>query len=610
MAKKPTKKKSKVKVSKNPGNNSLLFNLTEEDIKSIEDLGFLEELEQFAYGTTIEDPSQALYENEIAMLKAQMAAANNPLTNVLDILGNTAIQVGSSMMTSGKTGTTPGGEEASSTGFAGWLNRLGGMEKKALGGAVGTRNVEVEGGELAELPDGMILDFEGPSHENDGIPINLPIGSEVYSKRILVKGETMAKRKEARAKIEERLNKLLEQNSSDVLAKNTFDRTTATMKAEENHDLAIQDFVSKNFKTPGETEKLAYGTGGEYIPPDWLKDLVRYRTMLDHYDVQPQDPHSASLSGGTPSMGGNVLTDEVVIKEGPPSLIEKPLPTSQNTPTTNDTDDKEGFNWSSLFKNMATPTLGDAVGMYGNWKQAQDILKTIQENRAGDTPNINAFENYGKEGLETLQGAKGYAAQIRDELIQKLNLSRNTSAARNRNSARGVNTMRALDIAGDSILQEGTSDAYSNFANTMLNLISQEAQMENQQDQMVMQGEQARDLADRQDRDNYFTQLITGQKNVNRVTSELGKNLNQIQDRQVNENLINNLSNYVQVNFKNGQITAKEGLDLLGAGDGAAVVRRFEKNKEYANLGYSDADWEALTQEEKNEVVLTKKRKV
>src|SRR5690606_17948488 len=129
-----------------------------------------------------------------------------PWTQGLDLLGNLAIQIGSSMATSG---------------VSKGLNN--GFKKAAYGGTVGS-NVEVEGKEVGQLPNGSLIDFEGPSHEQGGIDVSLPLGTDIYSKRIKIDNKTLAERKKIRERKINRARKALEKNPHDVLAKNTIQR--------------------------------------------------------------------------------------------------------------------------------------------------------------------------------------------------------------------------------------------------------------------------------------------------------------------------------------------------------------------------------------------------
>lgn len=561
---------------------------------------------KLAYGTTIEDPFTALYENQMAQARAEAKAANNPWTTGLDILGTMAMNYGTGMMQSGMADTTPSGEAASTKGFTGFLNGLFGAKKqnKAFGGTVNSP-VEVEGEEVAEFPNGMMLDFKGPSHENGGIDVALPGGTEVFSKRIKVDGKTMAERKLLRQKLAEKLQKLSSENSTDLLLKNALKRNKQVSDAEEFFDLDVQKTVSDVLNPP--KEKLAYGTGPYYNPAlnpslwDWQGMAMQANPsfFLDMFTPDPRSKGSASLyetespTYSTPNYG---LTNA----------------DSGDSGTDADTADKK-FDWGKLFKNVGMPTLGDAIGMYGNWKQAKETNDLILENRAGDTPNINAFKDYGKDGLEVLQKSKDYVSQIRDKNLKDLESARSTSSIRNRNSARGVNTQRALDLATDTGLNKAMSDVYSSFASQMLGITGQEAQMENQQDQLVMQGEQNRDLADRMDRDNFYTQLITGRKGVNQAISTLGGNLNKIKERKTNEDLLNQMFDYAEVNVMNGTISAKEGLKLMGQGNSDNILKRpayleFEKAKEYEGVGYTKEGWDNLSPDQKAFVYITKKK--
>ena len=221
---------------------------------------------------------------------------------------------------------------------------------------------------------------------------------------------------------------------------------------------------------------------------------------------------------------------------------------------------EEGFSLKGILGDV---TIGDALGIAGNLYQSNKIMDTILANRAGDTPNINAFENYGKEGLKTLDETKQYVNQVRDEVLKDLQLDRTSSIKRNRNSARSVNTQRALDLATDAAVNNTQEKTYSSFAEQMMSILGNEASMKNNIDSVVMGGEQKRDLADRMDRDNYYNQLITGHKNIGQTMSQIGTDLNNIKKRKVSMNTINNLSEYVQMN-DNGKLENKPGIEFKG----------------------------------------------
>lgn len=431
-------------------------------------------------GTTkIENPNTALMENQKMMLNADRAVADNPWTKIIDMVGNMAIATGSSMVSQGLSqgfgdGSFAKGDMGSfNTGVGGSLKASNGTRVAAMGGRV-NGNVEVEGKEVAETPDGTLLDFKGPSHENGGIDINLPEGTEIFSKRIKVEGKTMAERKKAREAKMSKLEKLLEKNGSDKVLKDTIAKTKSNHELEEMKDQKIQEIISVMKQAAGKV--YAYGTGETGIQ----------------------------------------------------------------------------------FPNF---TSGDLLGMAGTLYSAFAPMENTREQRAGDTPNINAFENYGKDALETIDRSTDYVASQRDNALMEIEKARTTATAKNRNNARGINTMRALDISSNQAANDAEVDVFDNFAKQMIGILSQKAGLENQQDQVVMGGEQARDLADRQDRDNYYSQMAQDIATKGQGIQTLGKMLNENKANTIAENAINDSS--VNFKYQNGVLTDKAGNPVM-----------------------------------------------
>ena len=116
--------------------------------------------------------------------------------------------------------------------------------------------------------------------------------------------------------------------------------------------------------------------------------------------------------------------------------------------------------------------------------------------------------------------------------------------------------MRALDLAANLQSDLAENDLNLGYDEQLMNLMLNEAQMENVQDQVVMQGEQARDLADRQDLANYYTQLGRDKATIGEGLQETGKDLNQIEQREVIMNILNQLSKYGITIDAKGNITS------------------------------------------------------
>ena len=120
--------------------------------------------------------------------------------------------------------------------------------------------------------------------------------------------------------------------------------------------------------------------------------------------------------------------------------------------------------------------------------------------------------------------------------------------------------MRALDLVANQSLNDSKSDIYSNYARQMQDILRQQAGLENQQDAYVMQGEQSRDLADRQDRDAFFTNLGEGLTGVAKGISQTGKDLNtQIGNQDILDILSDLSKNGISyVRDKNGRLKQKK----------------------------------------------------
>ncbi len=569
----------------------------------------------------IEDPNTALADNQIRLARAEQTAENNPWTKGLDLFGSLAMKVGSSMMSQG----IANGQGADGKGIAGFLNKnqdsvnsgmnlLGMLSQFALGGQVPGVPVEVEGEEVGETPQGDVVQFKGPSHEQGGIDIALPEGTEMFSKRIKVDGVSMADRKKKREKRTMTLEQLLEKNPSDSFIKNSLKRTSEVNDKENNFDLQQQELIAKLLKgkvnpqgplVNTNDKKLQLGTGQGGLKKGYSKNNVYYENPLLSLLVGQfgQDKNSPSMA--TPGFVGpknNPNKSWDADGNGLPDLIQAPNKNLENsvstTPTKETKTGKGTFNPKDILGSLTT---GDALGLIGNYISTFGPGKNTEENRAGDTPNINAFKDFGKDGLHALDKTKQYVNQVRDEQLGDLELSRTAAIKRGRNSARGINTQRALDLSVDANINENKSNIYNQFAQQMMQILGQEAGMENQQDSMVMQGEQARDLADRQDRDNYYTQR--GQDIVTKGygLQKSAKDVNQIKQRDVQQEFMDNFFEYVKANGNTGKISQQEGIKISGD-DMDTQLNGFDYSKASnpsTGKNYTKEEWSKLSELQK-----------
>lgn len=502
----------------------------------------------FAFGGTVESPYTALAEDQINRAKAQLQA-NSGLTNFLDVFGSLTMQAGSSLISKG-IGSASTGEEGK---FAKFLADNSDFFNSLLGstisnifatGGIADNLIEAEGGEIVETPGGEPVELEGPSHEQGGIDLVVPNFTEIYSDRLVgPDGKTMADRKKKRENKVKKLEKILKDNPQDTTAKKTLDKVIADNARQEEEDLALMEQARQMqeglaFALGGIVKGGKYKSGGivgtNPVLPDWMSQLA---AATENYDFNSGNTYSTvdlGLGDYTPPEGA--ITYE----------------------SSNETNNESSSIFSDLnFKDILPGiTLGDAIGFIGTYKAMNDQMKNTLANRAGSTPNINAYKDFGKDALNTIQSSKDQLRQITDISRQDMNRARNSALRRGRNSARSVNTARALDLATDMAISEQQDKLTQQYLQTLLGLTTQEAGLQNQRDQMVMQGEQARDLADRQDRSAFFTNLGRDIANRNVGIQKIGADLNTIKSRNTTEKLLNTMYSDFNFDSMSGEVKA------------------------------------------------------
>lgn len=198
-------------------------------------------------------PAEALNDYNIMLAKAEAKANSNPWLPIVAIAGQ-ALQTGigiagkAAMAKAGNAGETD--EE----------------DKAAMGMNNVQQDVEVEGGEMFETPQGQVGEFKGPSHEQGGIPLevgqDVEEGTKVYSDRLKIGDKTLAERKATRERQIANLEKIASDNLADEAVKNAAKRKMMAIQKEEAADLQFQDQVN-NLQAMADTmvQTFACGTG-------------------------------------------------------------------------------------------------------------------------------------------------------------------------------------------------------------------------------------------------------------------------------------------------------------------------------------------------------------
>lgn len=456
-------------------------------------------------------PNTVLAENSIDIAEAKYDATSNPWTMGLDALGQMGMQYGISQGgfnniegINGKEGQGKGGDIANTALMA--------LSKFAFGGKVDGESIEVEGDEVIETPDGGVFETDGPTHEQGGMDMDVPFGSEIFADRILRDGKTMAERKLERAKKEDKVNKRLDNTIGDTVLKNTLKRVKTINQMEEDEDLQLQETIKNALTMPAEKKTAAYGMSN------------------------PWDELLKSMQSG---MGTDTIHDGSGTQSKAFGTLEPATPPTMSTPGINPEADTEA-------QSQATGgmTGGDITGLIGNQVSTFGGLLNTLKSRATDKPNENYYEGFGEDALEANDKAKGFAGDQFNQLMNLIQKNATGSKRSGRIGARGVNTQRALDIATDQNTNDANAKGYAQYAQQMMGILNQESQLENQQDHVVMRGEEGKGLRDIEDKDAHYSNMAQDIASIGEGIQQTGKDLNQTEQNRLMMTMLQQLSKY------------------------------------------------------------------
>lgn len=563
---------------------------------------------KYAFGGTamyIESPEEAVERGNINQVKAQLKAYDE--SKGLQQLGDFLNAAGNSLATYGKGTNLWGDDEkpkpdtqidyiSNYKGLDGQIKGIYNTDLRQVGPGESTIDwgrfkpkyafggdvpIEAEGEEIIQEPNGNMYELEGASHENGGIDLNVPQGSQIYSKRLKgVDGKTMADRKAYREKQLAKLEKLVSLNPNDKILKKTLEKTKTDFAKQEVDDMAQMNYMQEN------SDKQEFGNGGtakRILPEDDLifnnirnynSPTTRPFSNIETLEIQPIN--KTTLPG---------ITTTTIPTYAKNYTNSKPFEYNENKSIV-DKEDSKSKSLSNLFSDINSPaTLGDVISLYGKYKAATDPERMTLLNRANDTPNQNFFRNYGKNGLDKIQEEKNLSDFMLNETLKHNTKSAESQMIRNSENSRGINTLRAFNLATDINKANADNQAWIQNQQVKSNILQREGQLLNQIDQMVMQGEATRDDADRRDRDNFNMQLQRDINTKNQGIQEIGKTINDIAERESNLQAINNM--YPDFNIgKDGKIRAKGNPEELTEevkywnGKPVAEYQKFLKKKE------------------------------
>ena len=459
------------------------------------------------------NPLQALYEDQMNKTKADATAGAGFLPNFLQTIGPML------------------GQAVSSGAF-------GGLPKAATGGSFeDMQAINAEGGEVVESPDGEVMKLKGPSHESGGIDLAVPGGTDIYSKRIKgPDGKTMAERKKARTDKLKEFEKKLEKNPGDVLLKKSYSRMKQAFDMADEQDVATMNAAREEEEGVPE-----FSNGGTVV--SMLQGLFQQQGQIP--DMQNLMATSGQTPGVTPTAG---ITGGITGGGYSEPVTQDEVSTGQVVTA------KPEKSWLDSLGGLGV-SAGDVIGMAGNFMGSMALNKNIRDSM-NNIPNVNAFKDFGKEGLQENQNVINSLKSLRDEALRDLTGRSNTQRANLRGNARGVNQMRAGDLAVSQSEEQATNNVNNTFTNQMMNALAQRSGLLTARDQQVMAGERAVNLANQQDLAAAQEALATGRLNNASTMSKVGGTLNKIKERSVTDKSQQESTNNISVD-QNGNIIGK-----------------------------------------------------
>ena len=459
------------------------------------------------------NPLQALYDDQMNKTKAEASANAGFLPNFLQTIGPML------------------GQAVSSGAF-------GGLPKAATGGSFeDMQAINAEGGEVVESPDGEVMKLKGPSHESGGIDLAVPGGTDIYSKRLKgPDGKTMAERKKARTDKLKEFEKKLEKNPGDVLLKKSYSRMKQAFDMADEQDVATMNAAREEEEGVPE-----FSNGGTVM--SMLQGLFQQQGQIP--DMQNLMATSGQTPGVTPTAG---ITGGITGGGYSEPVTQDEVSTGQVVTA------KPEKSWLDSLGGLGV-SAGDVIGMAGNFMGSMALNKNIRDSM-NNIPNVNAFKDFGKEGLQENQNVINSLKSLRDDALRDLTGRSNTQRANLRGNARGVNQMRAGDLAVGQAEERATNNVNNTFTNQMMNALAQRSDLLTARDLQVMAEEQGVNLANQQDLAVAQGALARGKLNNASTMSKTGGTLNKIKERSVTDKLQQEETNNISVD-QNGNIIGK-----------------------------------------------------
>jgi hypothetical protein len=383
-----------------------------------------------------------------------------------------------------------------------YVNAYRSKSKKALGGMVyalgGNVPVEVEGGEAAETPNGQVMQFNGASHEQGGIDVNLPQGTSVYSDRLSVDGKTMAERKKSRERAEAKLQKILDKRPLDKLTKASLSRIKEINADEEQHDMILQQVA----------QRLAA-----------RKQATNKNTSSNPSNVDPQSAGNApKLAYGTDDVGTLPIGSNGLFDDG---VAPTPM-TGVNVPNSSmgDLGSVNNFNPKTPF------TTGNMLGMAGTLFNAIAPILVTKADRKATLPTMNRYNDFASRALDEMDTSIGTYQKARNNELDDIYSNNIAAINRNNQGSQSINIARASNTAVGLETNKALTKSYSDYAGNISRLLKEKADYSVSRDLYRDNASTAIDQINQRNIDNYYSNLSSNLANAGHSFQTLGKDFN------------------------------------------------------------------------------------
>jgi hypothetical protein len=426
----------------------------------------------------------------------------------------------------------------------------------ADGGQIKNVPVEVEGGELYETPYGETSEVEGALHEQGGVNMTLPEGTEVYSNRTGINGETFAERKRKRDAKKSTLENYLEDNPYDIALANSLQRLEEVNAFDEGAQQVAQQSLEENGIQLGQPTEM--GCGGK------VKRMADGSTVEKYFpgifDVLKQKEVEEDVSSNP--LGELGFDMEEIPSDSPYSQKTENLPfgmTEIVSPNAKyklaDSNTDSNDNGNKLLQSLGFA--GDMMNLYGSLSLGPKLENLATSQRGQDMPHENPYRGV-MDMIDTdFNEAEGKLQNITKRQAREIQDSKQGLNRNLRNSARGVNTLISLLGASEGQAQDSIAKLSSAEEQALMQLLARKSGMKLSGKQLEGHGKMWATEADEADEAGFYSLMRDAMAIKSIGQKEAGSALNKKAENKFQKNFMTKISDMYMYDEKTGNMVLK-----------------------------------------------------